>query len=198
MLGGRGDADPRRRQRGAERRPVGRRARARPPAGRSAGPAVEDVDLDAGTLVVMRAGCARSGGTAARRRAITSSTTTSSSDSAPGGDSRDQVTGWTARNRPPDPLVALLRRHREQQDHERADACDVWQDRATSSPPRRDGRSTRAPTTPSGNGCSTGRGCRSAGFTTHGTPPPLVLLLLSVTEQTVMSVMGWSSTAMAA
>ncbi|MFC4944674.1 tyrosine-type recombinase/integrase [Pseudonocardia sp. GCM10023141] len=98
----------------------------------------------------------------------------------------------------PDPLVALLRRHRIKQQEEREAACDLWQESGyvfttpTGGPlnPRTDYTDwKRLP----GRAGVPERRLHDARHTAATVP-----LLLGVTERTVMSVMGWSSTAMAA
>ncbi len=159
----------------------------------------EDVDLDAGTLVVMRSrlrpkwrhGCAtpcghKFGGHCPHRIPLREETAATKSRAGRRGMGL------------PDPLVALLRRHREQQDHERAAACDLWQESGyvfiteTGRPlnPRTDYTEWKRLLDRAGVPERRLHDARHTAAT--------VLLLLGVTERTVMSVMGWSSTAMAA
>jgi integrase len=98
----------------------------------------------------------------------------------------------------PDPLVELLRDHREQQARERAKACDLWQETGYvfTTP-------TGQPVNPSTDSHAWKRLLAKAGVDERRLhdarhTAATVLLLLGVPERTVMSVMGWSSTAMAA
>lgn len=97
-----------------------------------------------------------------------------------------------------DPLIDLLKAHREHQEHERATACDLWHETGyvfttpTGQPlnPRTDytewKRLLAKAEVPE-------RRLHDARHTAA-----TVLLLLGVPERAVMSVMGWSSTAMTA
>jgi len=97
----------------------------------------------------------------------------------------------------PDPLVALLKRHRERQDREREAACDMWVETGyvfttpTGQPlnPRTDYTTWKQLLDRAKVPERRLHDARHSAAT--------VLLLLGVTERTVMAVMGWSSTAMA-
>jgi integrase len=98
----------------------------------------------------------------------------------------------------PDPLIALLRAHKLRQDQDRRTACDLWRETGYVFT-----TATGLPINPStdyhawkrllGEAVVVERRLHDARHTAA-----TVLLLLGVPERTVMSVMGWSSTAMAA
>lgn len=159
----------------------------------------EDVDLDVGTLLVMRSrlrpkwkhGCPtpcgrKFGGHCPQRVPLRDETAATKSRAGKRGMGL------------PDPLVALLRRHRRQQDQERTAACDMWEESGyvfttpTGKPlnPRTDYTDWKKLLDRAGVPERRLHDARHTAAT--------VLLLLGVTERTVMSVMGWSSTAMAA
>jgi integrase len=98
----------------------------------------------------------------------------------------------------PDPLIDLLRAHRNHQEEERAAAHDLWEDTGY------------VFTTPTGQPLNPRTDYTNWKMLLERADVPerrlhdarhtaaTVLLLLGVTERTVMAVMGWSSTAMAA
>ncbi|MBV8539398.1 MAG: tyrosine-type recombinase/integrase [Pseudonocardiales bacterium] len=98
----------------------------------------------------------------------------------------------------PDELVILLKRHKAEQDQERTKAADLWQETGyvfttpTGQPlnPRTDHRDWKLLVTRAG---ASERRLHDARHTAE-----TVLLLLGVAERTVMGVMGWSHTTMAA
>ena len=98
----------------------------------------------------------------------------------------------------PDELLAVLREHREEQERERLAACDLWEDTGfVLTTPR--GR----PVNPSTDYHAWKRLLARAGVLERRLhdarhTAATVLLLLGVPERTVMSVMGWASTSMAA
>jgi integrase len=158
-----------------------------------------DVDLDAGTLLVMRSrlrprwkhGCVRPcgrkfGGHCPDRIALREQTAATKSRAGRRGIGL------------PDPLIVLFKAHRERQQRERAAACDLWQDTGYvfTTP-------TGAPLNPRSDYTDWKQLLDRAGVPERRLhdarhTAATVLLLLGVTERTVMSVMGWSSTAMAA
>jgi integrase len=98
----------------------------------------------------------------------------------------------------PDQLVTLLREHEEAQQHERGAAHDLWTESGYvfTTP-------TGAPLNPRNDWAEWKRLVGRAGVPDRRLhdarhTAATVLLLLGVTERTVMGVMGWSSTAMAA
>lgn len=158
-----------------------------------------DIDLEAGTLVVMRSrmrpkwahGCTKPcgrkfGGHCPDRVALRPETAKTKSRAGRRGMGL------------PDPLVELLRLHRKHQEAERAAACDLWVDTGyvfttpTGQPlnPRTDYTNWKTLLDRAGVPERRLHDARHTAAT--------VLLLLGVTERTVMAVMGWSSTAMAA
>jgi integrase len=98
----------------------------------------------------------------------------------------------------PDELVTLLKRHHIEQDRERTKAAELWQETEyvftspTGQPlnPRTDHSDWKLLVARAGVSERRLHDARHAAAT--------VLLLLGVTERTVMGVMGWSNTAMAA
>jgi integrase len=98
----------------------------------------------------------------------------------------------------PDELVRLLERHHAEQDQERTKAADLWHETGyvfttpTGQPlnPRTDHRDWKMLVTRAGVSERRLHDARHTAAT--------VLLLLGVAERTVMGVMGWSNTAMAA
>ena len=98
----------------------------------------------------------------------------------------------------PDPLIALLREHQARQDADRRAACDLWQETgyvfttAVGLPinPSTDYHASKWLRAQAGVAERRLHAARHTAAT--------VLLLLGVPKRTVMSVMGWSSTAMAA
>lgn len=158
-----------------------------------------DVDLDGGTLVVMRSrlrpkwahGCTspcgrKFGGHCPERVALRPETAKTKSRAGRRGMGL------------PDPLIELLRLHRKHQEEERAAAFDLWEDTGyvfttpTGQPlnPRTDYTNWKLLLDKAGVPERRLHDARHTAAT--------VLLLLGVTERTVMAVMGWSSTAMAA
>jgi integrase len=108
---------------------VDSRARTRPAPGRGPRPDVAAVNLDAGTLVVQRNrlrpkwrhGCVKPCG---REQAGYCPTRVPARDETAATKSRPGRRGIGL----PDPLVELLRAHREQQGREREKACELWQE----------------------------------------------------------------------
>jgi len=98
----------------------------------------------------------------------------------------------------PDPLIELLKRHHDRQERERAAACELWvQTEYIFTTP------TGGPLNPRTDYTEWKRLLERAGVPERRLhdarhTAATVLLLLGVPERTVMSVMGWSSTAMAA
>jgi integrase len=98
----------------------------------------------------------------------------------------------------PEELLGILRKHREEQDAERRTACDLWEECGfVFTTPR--GR----PVNPSTDYHAWKRLLARAGVPERRLhdarhTAATVLLLLGVPERTVMSVMGWASTSMAA
>lgn len=158
-----------------------------------------DVDLEAGTLVVMRSrmrpkwahGCTKPcgrkfGGHCPDRVALRPETAKTKSRAGRRGMGL------------PDPLVELLQLHRKHQEAERTAACDLWVETGyvfttpTGQPlnPRTDYTNWKTLLDRAGVPERRLHDARHTAAT--------VLLLLGVTERTVMAVMGWSSTAMAA
>jgi integrase len=98
----------------------------------------------------------------------------------------------------PDELVALLRKHRDEQAHERQTAAQLWQEgewvftTPTGQPvnPRTDYTEWKR--------LLKAAGLRDARLHDARHTAATVLLLLEVPERAVMSIMGWSNTAMAA
>jgi integrase len=98
----------------------------------------------------------------------------------------------------PDELMTLLKRHKAEQDQERTKAADLWQETGyvfttpTGQPlnPRTDHSDWKLLVTRAGVSERRLHDARHTAAT--------VLLLLGVAERTVMGVMGWSNTAMAA
>jgi integrase len=98
----------------------------------------------------------------------------------------------------PDELVVMLRHHREEQERERRLAGQMWEGKdwvfasATGTPlnPNSDYHAWKA--------LLRAAGVRDARLHDARHTAATVLLVLGVPERTVMSVMGWSSTAMAA
>jgi integrase len=117
---------------------------------------------------------------------------------------RNSVTGETkssAGNRViglPDELVAMLKLHREEQDRERRRAAQLWREHGWvfASPvgealnPNSDYHEWKA--------LLKAAGVRNARLHDARHTAATVLLVLGVPERTVMSIMGWSSTSMAA
>ncbi|OLS99369.1 hypothetical protein BJF90_39355 [Pseudonocardia sp. CNS-004] len=98
----------------------------------------------------------------------------------------------------PDPLIELLKQHRRVQAQERELACELWEDTGYvfTTP-------TGRPLSPHADWAEWKRLLDKAGVPERRLhdarhTAATVLLLLGVTERTVMAVMGWSSTAMAA
>jgi len=157
-----------------------------------------DLDLEAGTLVVMRNrlrpkwrhGCVKPCG---RKQAGYCPQRVPARQETAATKSRAGRRGMGL----PDPLVELLRDHRERQVRERAKACDLWQETGYvfTTP-------TGQPVNPSTDYHAWKRLLAKAGVEERRLhdarhTAATVLLLLRVPERTVMSVMGWSSTAMA-
>jgi integrase len=156
-----------------------------------------DVDLDAGTLVVRRAlqrrpwqhGC---GGTCGRKRGA------DCPDRHGGGLVEVEVKSRAGRRGVglPDPLVDLLRTHREAQAQERRRAGQLWTEggwvfaQPTGRPidPRADHDEWKA--------LLTAAGVRDARLHDARHTAATVLLLLGVPDRTVMGLMGWSQSAM--
>lgn len=98
----------------------------------------------------------------------------------------------------PDELVQLLKLHQEEQDREREHACQLWEEGGwvftteTGHPvnPQTDYHAWRA--------LLKRAGVRRARLHDARHTAATVLLVLGVPERTVMAIMGWSSTAMAA
>ena len=157
-----------------------------------------DVDLDSGTLLVLRSrlrpkwkhGCGepcghKHGGYCPDRLPLRPETSDTKSRAGKRGMGL------------PDPLVALLKRHRERQDREREVACNLWTE------------TDYVFTTPIGQPLNPRTDYTAWKQLLERAEVPerrlhdarhsaaTVLLLLGVTERTVMAVMGWSSTAMA-
>jgi len=158
-----------------------------------------DVNLDAGTLVVMRNrlrpkwrhGCSAPCG---RKQAGYCPERVPARKETAATKSRAGKRGIGL----PDPLVALLREHRAQQEQERQRACDLWQETGFvfTTP-------IGLPVNPSTDYHAWKRLLTKAGVAERRLhdarhTAATVLLLLGVPERTVMAVMGWSSTAMAA
>jgi integrase len=159
----------------------------------------DDVDLDAGTLLVRRGrlrprwehGCngtcgRKFGGYCPNRVALRDETAETKSRA---GRRRIGL---------PDQLVELLRTHRAEQDRERAKAGQLWTDDGWvfASP-------TGAPLNPRTDWTDwkklhTRAGVRDGRLHDARHTAATVLLLLGVPERAVMGVMGWSNTAMAA
>lgn len=158
-----------------------------------------DIDLDEGTLLVRRSrlrpkwrhGCAEScghqfGGHCPQRVPVRAETA--------GTKSRAGKRGIGL----PDQLVSLLKAHHAEQQHERATAADLWQDTgyvfttATGGPlnPRTDYTDWKRLLERAGVPERRLHDARHTAAT--------VLLLLQIPDRTVMAVMGWSNTAMAA
>jgi integrase len=98
----------------------------------------------------------------------------------------------------PDPLIALLCEHQARQDEDRRAACDLWQETGYVFT-----TAIGLPINPSTDYHAWKRLLAKAAVPErrlHAArhTAATVLLLLGVPERTVMSVMGWSSTAMAA
>ncbi len=159
----------------------------------------DDVDLDAGTLFVRRGrlrprwehGCdgtcgRRFGGHCPKRTALRDET------------SETKSRAGRRRIGLPDQLVELLRTHRAEQDRERIAAAQLWTDGGwvfatpTARPlnPRTDWTDWKKLLARAGVRDGRLHDARHIAAT--------VLLLLGVLERAVMSVMGWSNTAMAA
>ncbi len=159
----------------------------------------DDVDLDAGTLFVRRGrlrprwehGCdgtcgRRFGGHCPKRTALRDET------------SETKSRAGRRRIGLPDQLVELLRAHREEQDRERIAAAQLWTDGGwvfatpTGRPlnPRTDWTDWKK--------LLARAGVRDGRLHDARHTAATVLLLLGVPERAVMSVMGWSNTAMAA
>lgn len=158
-----------------------------------------DVDLDAGTLVVGRSrmrpkwnhGC---GDTCGRKHPGYCPNRVSRRPETSKTKSRAGRRGIGL----PDALVELLKRHREAQARERAAACEMWDegDYVFTSP-------TGRPLNPSTDYHHWKKLLDRAGVPERRLhdarhTAATVLLLLGVPERTVMSVMGWASTAIAA
>lgn len=158
-----------------------------------------DVDLESGTLVVRRQrlrpkwrhGCPtpcgrKLGGHCPQRVPLRPATADTKSQAGKRGIGL------------PDPLITLLKTHRKRQAADRAVACDLWQDTdyVFTSP-------TGQPIHPRTDFAEWKRLLRQAGVQERRLhdarhTAATVLLLLGVPERTVMGVMGWSNTAMAA
>ena len=159
----------------------------------------DDVDLDAGTLLVRRGrlrpcwehGCngtcgRKFGGYCPNRVALRDETAETKSRAG-----RRHI-GL------PDQLVELLRTHRAEQDRERVEAAELWTDggwlfaRPTGTPlnPRTDWTDWKK--------LLNRAGVRDGRLHDARHTAATVLLLLGVPERAVMGVMGWSNTAMAA
>jgi integrase len=158
-----------------------------------------DVNLDLGTLVVRRNrlrpkwrhGC---GGTCTRKQAGYCPSRVAARTDTAGTKSRAGKRGMGL----PDPLIALLREHQARQDEDRRAACDLWQETGYVFT-----TAVGQPINPSTDYHAWKRLLMKAGVPErrlHAArhTAATVLLLLGVPERTVMSVMGWSSTAMAA
>ena len=158
----------------------------------------EDVNLDAGTLIVRRNrlrpkwrhGC---GGNCGHQAGYCPSRIAARTDTA-ATKSRAGKRGMGL----PDPLIALLRAHQLRQDEDRRAACDLWQETGYVFT-----TATGRPINPSTDYHAWKRLLADAGVAERRLhvarhTAATVLLLLGVPERTVMSVMGWSSTAMAA
>jgi integrase len=158
-----------------------------------------DVNLDAGTLVVRRNrlrpkwrhGC---GNTCGRKQAGYCPSRIAARTDTAGTKSRAGRRGMGL----PDPLIALLREHQARQDADRRAACDLWQETGYVFT-----TAVGLPINPSTDYHAWKRLLAKAGVAErrlHAArhTAATVLLLLGVPERTVMSVMGWSSTAMAA
>jgi integrase len=156
-----------------------------------------DVDLDAGTLVVRRAlqrrpwrhGC---GGSCGRKRGA------DCPDRHGGGLVEVEVKSRAGRRGVglPDPLVDLLRTHRQAHDRERLRAGQLWEEggwvfaQPTGRPidPRADHDEWKD--------LLTAAGVRDARLHDARHTAATVLLLLGVPDRTVMGLMGWSQSAM--
>ena len=158
-----------------------------------------DVDLEAGTLVVRRNrlrpkwnhGC---GQTCGRKQAGYCPSRVAARSATAGTKSRAGRRGMGL----PDPLIVLLRAHKTRQDDDRRAACDLWQETGYVFT-----TAVGLPINPSTDYHAWKRLLAKAGVEErrlHAArhTAATVLLLLGVPERTVMSVMGWSSTAMAA
>lgn len=158
-----------------------------------------DVDLEAGTLVVRRNrlrpkwrhGCRSDCG---RKQAGYCPSRVPARPETAGTKSRAGKRGMGL----PDPLIALLRAHKVMQDGDRQAACDLWQESGYVFT-----TAVGLPINPSTDYHAWKRLLAKAGVEErrlHAArhTAATVLLLLGVPERTVMSVMGWASTAMAA
>lgn len=159
----------------------------------------DDVDLEAGTLVVRRSrlrpkwkhGCGGScvhkhGGHCPQRIALREETASTKSRAGKRGMGL------------PDELVRLLQQHCEEQEKERANAQELWRGTGYvfTTP-------TGEPLNPRTDHAEWRRFLEQAGVSERRLhdarhTAATVLLLLGVPERTVMGVMGWSNTAMAA
>jgi integrase len=158
-----------------------------------------DIDLEAGTLVVRRSrlrprwkhGCSvpcghEFGGHCPERVALRQETAATKSRAGKRGIGL------------PDELIGLLKQHAAEQARERVRAADLWQDTGyvfttpTGAPlnPRSDWTEWKA--------LLDVAGMRDARLHDARHTAATVLLLLGVPERTVMGIMGWSNTAMAA
>jgi integrase len=157
-----------------------------------------DVNLDAGTLWVRRGRlrpryehgcdgqCGRSPGYCAQRRQVRSETDETKSRAG------RRAVGL------PDELAELIKRHREEQEAERAAAAQLWRDGGYvfATP-------TGEPINPSTDYHQWKRllaeaGLRDGRLHDARHTAATVLLILGVPERAVMGLMGWSTTAMAA
>ena len=158
----------------------------------------DDVDLDAGTLLVRRGrlrprwehGCngtcgRKFGGYCPNRVALRDETAETKSRAGRRGIGL------------PDQLVELLRTHRAEQDRERVEAAQLWTGGWVFASP------TGAPLNPRTDWTDWKKllhraGVRDGRLHDARHTAATVLLLLGVPERAVMGVMGWSNTAMAA
>jgi integrase len=98
----------------------------------------------------------------------------------------------------PDELVALLRKHREKQDRERLDAADLWTDGGWLFATPTGGATNPRTDYSEWKRLLDAAGLRDARLHDARHTAATVLLLLGVPDRTVMAIMGWSNTAMAA
>jgi integrase len=98
----------------------------------------------------------------------------------------------------PDQLVVMLKRHREEQDRERRHAGSLWHEGGWVFATRTGGPVSTRVDYDEWKALLKAAGVRDARLHDARHTAATVLLVLGVPERTVMSVMGWSSTAMAA